>query len=45
MDESLKNCPTVGFSHTISADFEHPRQMSEGVVVLSVKMFGKTRLF
>lgn len=36
---------TVGFAHSISADYENPRQMSAGVAVVFRKYFGRPQLF
>lgn len=44
MDEvmkSFKSDPSIAFSHTISADFEHPRHMSGGVAVQFREKFGR----
>lgn len=37
----MKNDPTVGFAHTISADFNNPRHMSAGVAVVFRRSFGR----
>lgn len=37
----LKNNPSVGFAHTISADFTHPKHMSAGVAVTFRQKFGR----
>lgn len=39
--EELKHDPSVGFAHTISADFEHHRHMSGGVAVIFRRKFNR----
>lgn len=44
MEEAIKQYrsdETVGFAHSISADFHHPQHMTAGVAVVFKKLFGK----
>lgn len=40
----MQNDPSVAFSHTISADLYHPRNMSAGVAVIFRRNFGRPHL-